>query len=193
MTLGGCVTPDRKTQRLAGSSWSSVATKAGSEDVSVCCCMFHLVVKARAFHWHARSCILFSKYPNRKSQIAPKGYKVCSRSVLQKVDAFHHWETSKGCVQISHTEVSRKQFFSLSPSLFYNNLCTGLCFTGEFQSASFPPPCCTETSMYRHHQQPVLQNTVLLQDHHSSYTGLMDRGEQRHLLKVTLGNHVTAG
>lgn len=107
MTLGGCV-----TQRLAGSSWSSVATKAGSEDVSVCCCPFHLMVKAPAFHWHARSCILFSKYPNQKSQIVPKGYKICSSSVLQKVDAFHHWETSKGCVQISHTEVARKRFLS---------------------------------------------------------------------------------
>lgn len=99
---------------MAVSSWYTGTTKGRPEDVLVICWMFHLVVKAHAFHRHARSCILFSKYPNQKSQIVPKGYKICSRSVCLKVDAFRHWETFKGCVQISNTEVARKQFLSLT-------------------------------------------------------------------------------
>lgn len=146
---------------MAASSWCTVTTTARSEDVLVSCWMFHLMVKAHAFHRHARSCILFSKYPNQKSQIVPKGYKIC---VFQKVDAFHHWETFKRCVQISNTEVARKQFLSLTFFLvcFTVVYAQGFAFLYWWVTVSkLPPPCCTETSMYwksnRHHQQPALR------------------------------------
>lgn len=115
---------------MAASSLYTVTTKARPEDVLVNCWVFHLMVKAQAFHRHARSCILFSKYPNQKSQMIPKAYKICSRSLFQKVNAFHHWETFKGCFQISNTEVARKQFLSLTFFL--------VCFTVLYaQSFSF--------------------------------------------------------
>lgn len=61
--------------------------KARPEVFLVSCWAF--MVKAKEFHWHVRYCISCSKYPNQKSQIVPRAYQICRRSVLQKVDNFN--------------------------------------------------------------------------------------------------------
>lgn len=113
---------------LAASSGCAVTAEAVRENVLVSCWMFHLMVKAHGFTGMQDPAFYFLSVQITNT---PKSiYKICSRSVFQKLMPSTTGKLFQECIKISNAEVARKRFLSLTFLVVGLTavLCTGLCF-----------------------------------------------------------------